>query len=214
MALSYQSSLGRYRRYLQVVQNKPLWAASLWVILSLILLIVLIVLALRPTLITISSLIGQINQQQAISKQLDDKILKVSTALKNMDAVKDQVPLLDKAIPKDTQWDDLTLDLEKIATDSGLEATSVTIEKIPLVLNEPTTTNGTPIKILVPNGVLPIRFTLTASGEYDQIRKCISEIENMSRVVMISNVIIDTNKDGGLDLTVSGQAAYLPDNIL
>ena len=67
----------------------------MWVVLSLILLIILMVLALRPTLVTISTLLGQIQQQKEISQKLDDKTLSVTTALKTLDSVKEKLPLLD-----------------------------------------------------------------------------------------------------------------------
>ena len=57
MALQYKNSLARYRKYLQVVQSQPLFVASLWVILSLLLVILLVVMAIRPTLVTSGGLV-------------------------------------------------------------------------------------------------------------------------------------------------------------
>ena len=55
--LDYRSSLLHYRRYLSVVQKRPILRASLFLILSLILLIILVATALRPTLVTIAGLL-------------------------------------------------------------------------------------------------------------------------------------------------------------
>jgi Tfp pilus assembly protein PilO len=213
MALDYKSSLSRYRRYLQLVQSRPLWAASLWVILSLVLLIVLLVLALRPTLVTISSLMGQIKQQKEISRQLEEKISKVEEALAGMDAVSEKIPLLDEMLPDTPNWSNLAADLERMATESGLVLESVTIEKIPMAPVEKTTDNNEDISRL-PAGVLPVKFIFAASGEYTQMRQMLSELENLRRVLILSSVKIDTTKDGGLRLLIKGEAGYIPEKFL
>src|SRR3989304_6607354 len=119
MALDYKSSLSRYRRYLQMVQSRPLLATSLWVILSLVLLIVLLVLALRPTLITIADLVSKINQQREISVKLDDQILAVQGALTSLQGARDQLYLLDLGLPKEAAWDELAVNLQGMASGSG-----------------------------------------------------------------------------------------------
>jgi Tfp pilus assembly protein PilO len=213
MALDYKSSLSRYRRYLQLVQARPLWTASLWVILSLILLIALVVLALRPTLVTISGLLGQIKQQKEISRQLDEKIANVEKALTRLDEVSPKIPLLDKMLPVESDWSSLAANLEKIATESGLVMESVTIDKIPLVPGEQTAEMGQ-TESQLPAGVMPVKFIFAASGEYTQIREMLSDLENLRRVSILSSVEINTNKDGSLRLVINGEAGFIPDEFL
>jgi Tfp pilus assembly protein PilO len=184
----------------------------MWVILSLILLIVLLVLALRPTLVTISGLLGQIKQQREISKKLDEKILNVQKALVELDAVSQKAPLLDEVLPKEPDWSSIATNLEKMATESGLQMESVTIDKIPLT-PEPSTGTGQ-LKSQMPRGVLPVRFIFTASGEYTRIRKMLSDLENLRRVIILSSVEIDTNKDGSLRVTINGEAGFIPERFL
>jgi Tfp pilus assembly protein PilO len=215
MALDYKSSLSRYRRYLQLVQSQPLWTASLWVILSLILLIALLVLALRPTLVTISGLVGQIKQQEEISQKLEEKMITVQKALEGLDAISPKMPLLDEVLPKQSEWDILASRLEKIATESGLQVTSIVIEKIPLAFGTPVPT-GTPVLVesRIPEGILAVKFIISASGEYTQIRKMVLDLENLRRVIVLSSVSIDTNKDGVLIVTVNGEAGFVPEDLL
>lgn len=196
------------------MQSQSLWATSLWVILSLILLIVLVIMALRPTLVTISSLVGQIKQQEEVSQKLDEKILSVRRALDEADKVKGKLYLLNNALPNDPLWEMLADELRGIATDSGLILTSIIVDKIPLAHNEPGPVGSVQAKLLVPDKVLPVKFTMTATGGYDQIMDAVAKVQKMSRVIMISTVGIELNKTNGLDLTVSGQAGYLPDMLL
>jgi len=211
MALDYKSSLSRYRRYLQSVHSQPLWAASMWVVLSLILLIILMVLALRPTLVTISTLLGQIQQQKEISQKLEDKTLSVTTALKTLDSVKEKLPLLDEALPDDANWEDLVSEVESIATGGGIVIKSITVDKIPKALVVQTDPAKQPTeKPLMPEGVIGVKFELKGSGTYEQIRNTVSAIEKMSRLVIFKEVIISLNKEGGLELTITAEVGYLP----
>ena len=217
MALDYKSSLGRYRRYLQLVQNQPLWTASMWVILSLILLIVLTVLALRPTLVTISGLFGQIKQQREMSTKLDEKILKVRKAIDEMEAVKPDLPLLEDALPEQPDWEILANDIYEIATGSGVQITAISLDKIPLSPNEGAANQQQqqqPVKSLLPQGLMSIKFTLTAKGDYLQVIDVLSKLQKMRRVLLFSNVSVDEDKSGQLNLTVSGETGFIPDKYL
>ncbi|GEM_PF-4171136 len=97
--LDYKNSLTQYRRYLTAVREQPMFAASLWLVLSLVLVIVLVSAALRPTLVTIASLLGEIGQQSEVERKLDKKIAAVTAAqavyLKN----ESRLSALDEALP-------------------------------------------------------------------------------------------------------------------
>jgi Tfp pilus assembly protein PilO len=214
MALDYKSSLTRYRTYLQMVKSQPLWTASLWVILSLILLIVLLVMALRPTLVTISGLLGQIQQQKEISTRLDNKITLVQRAITEMNSVKNNLPSLEKALPKNANWNEIATLLSQIATSSGLTTSDLIIDKIPMLPNEPIITTGQKYVPQVPLGVIPIRFSLSLTGGYTQMRKAVSDLESVGRIVMITSIEIYTDKKGNQIMDLSGKFGYLPDQFL
>lgn len=185
----------------------------MWVIMSLVLLIVLLVLALRPTLVTISGLFGQIEQQEIISARLDDKILSLRKAISEMEAVEPDLQVLSDAIPDQPNWDVLAGELYKAATESGLDITSVSIEKIPTSPIEPVS-DQIQATSLVPKGLISIRFSLSAIGTEEQITNALMMIEKMKRLALFPNVAIEEDKDGRLNLTVSGEASYIPEMYL
>jgi Tfp pilus assembly protein PilO len=204
MALDYKSSLSRYRRYLQSVQSQPMWTASMWVVLSLILMIVLVVLALRPTLVTISTLFGQIKQQTEIARKLDEKIMSVRKATDALEAVREKIPLLEEALPESPKWETLVTTLESIIAEQGMTTTSITVDKI----SQPTEAE----KSVMPAGVLPVKFLLVGNGSYEQIRGTIERVEKMGRLVLFRNIVISQNKDGSLGLALDGVVGYLPES--
>jgi len=211
MALNYKNSLSRYRRYLQVVQTRPLLATSLWVILSLILLIALLVLALRPTLVTIADLVSKISQQQEVSQRLEEKMLAVQQASTNLNNVRDKLYLLDLGLPKEAEWNELASELQGMATSSGLSLDNIVISKIPMSPDELTTSKQEKVVISTPKGILPVRFSLTAIGSYEQIRVLVEKVEKMQRVCIINRMQIDTTKEGDLKVNIQAETGYLPD---
>lgn len=209
MALDYKSSLSRYRRYLQLMQTQPLWSTSMWVIMSLILMIVLTWLALRPTLITISGLFGQINQQKELSERLDAKILAVRNALQELDSISPDLPLLQEMLPITPRWEMLTEEIYQAATNSGIGVSSITVEKIPTALVEKKPDKNS--VSLVPTGIVPIAFSVSAYGDYQQLVDFVSRIEKSKRMLLFSNTEINIDKTGRQNLNISGEAGFMPE---
>lgn len=207
MALDYKSSLGRYRRYLQTVTSQPLWGASLWVMLSLILLIILVFLALRPTLITIADLVGKIEQKNTVTKQLEARILAVSYATALLETERDRLPLLNEALPKEAEWNTLAETLSGLATSSGVTLVNVTV-------SEPTgSKTEQPVVSFLPTGVLPLRFSVTAEGEIENFKQFVNSMEKKRRILMVSTIRIETTKTGNYRMIIQGEASYLPDKL-
>jgi hypothetical protein len=214
MALNYKSSLSRYRRYLQVVQSKPLFTTTLWVILSLILLIVLIVLALRPTLITIADLLSRIKQQNQVSQRLDSKMLEVQQALAALEDTRDKLYLLDIALPKEALWNELSSNLVGLATQSGTVLENIVVNKIPLSPDELTGTKPGTVIISMPKEIIPIKFTIIAKGQPENIRSLVELVERMRRVSIVNMVQINLNKEGDYRVTIMAETGYLPEKYL
>lgn len=191
MALDYKSSLGRYRRYLETVQKQPLFRASLFVVFSLVLLIALLIWALRPTLVTISGLLGTIEQQKEIEDKLNRKIVALQQAQQAYQQLQPRLTFLDGGLPTSLDMAVWARNVEQIASGSGIELVGINVEKIEVA---GTATEG---------GLVRIGFTMTAKGQYSQFRMFVVALENMRRVVDLSDIKIDK---GGL--TVKGTIGF------
>jgi Tfp pilus assembly protein PilO len=211
MPLEYKGSLSRYRKYLQMVKNQPLVRASLWVIFSLVLTITMILSALKPTLSTIAALAGQIEQQEKISNQMDEKIRTVQTAARNLDKVRSEVPLLDQAMPVTPQWKDLANRLEMEATASGIKLTSLVISEIPVkgkyIIDKVQNTGSRKTENL-PAGVQKTIIDLDGMGNYTQLRELVSRLQKMRRLIIITNMTIDKNENNELVISLLGYAIF------
>lgn len=211
MALDYKSGLSRYRRYLQVVREQPLVRAGIWTALSLVLVIVMITMALKPTLVVIASLLGQIRQNREILAKLDDKIIKIQQAATQLDSIALRLPILDEAIPTVPDWEKWSLSIVQMASQSGVQLLSVNIGPAPiegkLEVAKPEVTD-------LPAEISGLNFTISATGDYDKLRQLVKAIENTRRLGVLSTVQFMSvkNKTGSTDLTVyiKGATVYSP----
>ncbi|MBI2008361.1 type 4a pilus biogenesis protein PilO [Candidatus Amesbacteria bacterium] len=198
MALDYKNSLTRYRRYLQVAQQQPWMRANLYVILSLALVIILLISALRPTLITIAGLLGQINQNQKIERALDEKIGVVQQAEEVLQRVEPQLEIIDEAVPSDVMWGKFAQEVGQLATGSGIRLESVVMNPIE---------GGDGGKLVMWN------FTVSGDGGYANAKKFVDELEKMRRVVVVTTVDMLKTGEGEVTLSLAGKFGFLPNNL-
>lgn len=193
--LDYKSSLVRYRRYLQASQSHPLWKASLYLILSLCLVIILVGAALRPTLVTIAGLVGDIRQQREISEKLNAKISAISRAQQELLAVSDRMMLLDQALPVEIRVGEWSQTLQDVASQSGTAITVLDIADVELSKTA--------------SGSHQMAFTLIVEGGFPGLRQFLQVIEGARRLVLLDQIrLAPAIESGRLELTVSGLLGY------
>jgi Tfp pilus assembly protein PilO len=135
--------------------------------------------------------LGQLKSQSAklatgLAAQAD-----ADAQIDNLDRLKRQydrdivpiLPLLDAALPRDKKQTEILTQLQTIASQVGLQITSVSM---PSPLGLPTGVSQT-----VKSGTvlaLPISFQL--AGSYDQLQQFTARIENLNRFTNITNLAI------------------------
>ena len=201
MALDYRSSLLHYRKYLQVVQKKPIWRETLFVTLSLILLIILVVFALRPTLVTIASLTGEIQSKREIEARLNSKIANLQTLVQSYQKIQPQIYLLDTALPIQPKFSNLGEYLQSSASASAVQVDTFNLGNINLATNSPPT-----------QGLTDIEFSLGVKGGYIQIHDFLYRLENSRRLITVDSLQITRNQTGSLVANIKGRAFFILEN--
>lgn len=208
MALNYKSSLVRYRRYLAAAEADPVWRASAFVVLSLVLILGMILFAIRPTLIIIAGLVSEIQEQRELSDKLAKKIEIVREASDVLAQQRENITLLDQALPKVPVWQEWIDDVERIALEDGVV--------IQIVTSGPVTVTGPIIPVpgalnapAAANGVIAINFTITADGDFEQVKKFTSDIENLRRLTQVSEINVTKNKEGAIVTNIVGSISYM-----
>lgn len=197
-----------------MVQEQPLWGASLWVVLTLILVIIMVVVALRPTLVTISGLLGQQKQFTELSDRMDNKIAALTEAEAAYNNLTGKFSLLDEGLPKDLNWAPWSDQLWDMASNSGVMITRLELKKLIVAGEEINPIQNTPknkeeVRVL-PTGVKTLNYLVNVTGDYSHFQEFISGIEKMRRINVISTVRIQRSDTGVLVLEVEGIVGYYP----
>lgn len=175
--LDYKSSLAQYRRYLTAVREQPVFAASLGLVLSLVLIIILVSAALRPTLVTIASLLGNIQQQSDVEKRLDKKIAEVTSAQAEYLKNESRLKVLDEALPVGQKYAAWGMRLETVASESGVKVTEWSLLE-------------------------GKDFSVSLSGDVGGLKRFLTTMENLRRLVEVKSVQLSKAKE--LTLVVKG----------
>jgi len=93
------------------------------------------------------------------------------------------LPLIDEALPRDKKQTEILSQLQSIASQVGLQITSVSM---PSPVGLPTSVSQTVVSGTVL--ALPISFQL--SGSYDQLQQFTAKIENLNRFTNVTNLAI------------------------
>jgi Tfp pilus assembly protein PilO len=160
--------------------------------------------ALRPTFLTISTLIKEIESNKQIDSQLQAKINALNEAQKKLSLLENR-DLVNVALPQDTELNQLLYQLEYLVTAQGLTVRNLSLD--PVVINGIPKTNE-------------ITFSIGATGNLGNINLLLSSLEDLKRIITIDNAVITktkvenaTNEQaalGDINVNITGRAYFQP----
>jgi len=153
--------------------------------------------AIKPTAVTISGLVKEIEDQRLVAEKLQQKINDLGTARKEYLTIKTDLPLVDQALPPESQTILLARQLEALTrrtavTINGLSFGQAAIKQ---VKTEPE--------------LQTIDFNLTVTGEYQNLKSFLQSLESLTRMTSMDGFGFQ-KKSEDLILHLTGQAYYLP----
>lgn len=162
-----------------------------------------LIVAIRPTLVTIAKLNKEIKDKTEANQQLQKKIDAIIIAQDIYTRNSDNLVLLDEAFPEKSEFPRLAYFFEQVATASGVTFKSLTFERI----------GGVTQKGQLPSllSSLPLNFSIAASGDYLKLKDFLKELESSRRILKITEASFSRIKKGEefeLQLSVSGQASF------
>lgn len=187
----------RYQRYFLNImlfyKKRADLQAFLEILLSLGATALFILLALRPTLITISSLLREIEEKEATIATMDQKIQNLTTAQSRYNQDSARIALLDTAIPTKVSPAEFLRQIEGVANKNSVALVGVTVGEIILLGPEGTKIIDEELKAL-PAGAESFNVTIVASGDYPNLALFIQDIENLRRPVFVDSFSINTGR--------------------
>ena len=178
----------RTMRELQQFYQKPIAKVSVELLATLIVVIVLAFFAIRPTLLTMSQLLKDIDDRKKTGDSLSKKIATLSTLSAEYPTMRREVSLLDVAIPNTPNFDGFMRRLEKIAANNNLIIESIQATQLP---KETATNTGANTAFQITSFSISINF----KGEYAKVRNTLNDLMTMDRYATLNSLTFNAKRD-------------------
>lgn len=201
MAFNWQTEFHRYRRYfVNVGQFYRQKKARVYteIVLSILTTAFFLFFAIKPTLVTITSLIKEIKDKKVVAQKLEDKINSLNVAQGEYFTVQGDLYLVEQALPKDSQISVLLKQLEVLASRAGVSLEAVQYSSVSL---KGDTDESKP---------LTVDFKIALGGNYQDLKNFLLSLNNLRRIIHLDGFAFKTRKaEEGLILSVSAKAFFL-----
>jgi hypothetical protein len=191
---------------LQRFYQKPVAKVSLELFLSILTVLFFALFAIRPTLLTMSDLIKEIEDKEKLDKQLSQKIASLSSVQPLYLQLQDQLLILDESIPSQPQLIYSLKIIEKIASELHLVIANINVAEIP---KENTDQNSEISSTSFERIDVPL--TISIYGDYPSIRQFVESLKDYRRSFIIDTVIFTTKELRGtrkLEARITISAPY------
>lgn len=204
----------RYGQDLRRYYRMPAVQVSLTLVLSLFVMAIFIVFALRPTIVTIVTLKKTIAESEKIRQQLSVKMTNLQKASVQFELLKPILPMLNTTIPNNgAEYLPLTTAIEILARQTGTQLESESLG--------PTLLFSRIISPFIPSkdqSVVELPFTARVIGSYPNISAFLTKLLSMERIIIIESVTItreigSKEENTNVALNISGSAYYLADKV-
>lgn len=205
-------STQRYAQDLRKYYRMPAVQVSLALVLSVFVMSIFIVFALRPTILSIVTLQKTIKESEKTLAQLDTKVKSLQVASNQLELLKPALPVVNASIPNEgALYSPLTQALEVLAVQTNVKIESETLG--PTLLFSRVLS---PFKPAKEQSVVALSFTARATGNYPSINDFLTKLLSMERIVSLESVTItrevgNKTTSAGVSLNISGSAYYLAD---
>ena len=186
--------------------------AYLELLLSIATIGVFALMALRPTVLTISNLLTEINTKEETSKQMDQKIQNLQTAQSILSQQKNNIAILASAVPTSPDLASYVRQIEGVAKKDNVSTQDLGSQDVTLV-GAPTTpaTAAQDQRKPLPSDANGVNIVMSVSGDYAGVSSFLADIELLRRPLFFDSVSFTTSQIDNvksLFLTVSGRAPY------
>lgn len=185
-------------RFYQSLAKDPLARMSVEFIATVFFIVVLFIVAIRPSFVTISKIQNSLDLLNTFNSSLLTKIdtLKKLTILYQNN--KQKFDLLDTAIPQQPDFSVLEKQIRYLVNQNNFEILSLTFTQIPLIGSVDNDIKNT--DSLAKDASNTITFNLAASGDYESIKNFISQLQTLNRLVTIQNFTISQSMTNANEL--------------
>jgi hypothetical protein len=214
MALGWRGSYTRYKEFFlnitELYKKRADLRAFLEIILSLSTVIVLLLFALKPTVLTIIDLLQQIEEKQSTLSALTQKVADLQVAGNLLQRNQGFIPNINVAVPSRPNPNTLSEQALGLAAKNSASILGVSINQITLMGLD--TGKGVPGIKPLPANAKEMSFSISVRGAFSNLAAFIRDFENLRMMTKIDSLGITSSvTDKGLVIVaiISGRAPYL-----
>lgn len=215
MALGWRGQYNRYREFFLNVANFYKQRADLRVFLEIILslstVIIFLVFALKPTALTIISLLKEISGKKETIASLNQKLADLNKANTVFDQNQTAIPDIETAVATSPQPDLIVQQIEGLAVKNSVDILGASIGQVTIIGTAPVKKSSSDVKPL-PGGAKEMAISLNVRGNYSNLLSFLKDFENLRIVTKIDTIAITsstTDKGQTIVAIISGRVPYL-----
>lgn len=215
MAIGWRNQYTRYREYFLNIVNlykqKADLRAFLEIILSLSTIIIFVIFALKPTILTIISLVREIDEKKKIVLALTQKVTDLGTAGEVYVENQDSIPMINSAISTAPSPEDISKQILAIAAKNSTEVMGISIGQVTLIGNQESRNVSFEFKPL-PENVNEMPFSVSVRGNYSDLLGFSKDFENSripSRIDILGINSNNTDTEQVIVAIISGRIPFL-----
>ena len=212
MAIINNERYAKYYHKLGAIYERPEIKASLEVIFSVFMVVVLIFAAIRPTLTNLAALQKRITDKESINTKADKKIGQLFAAQEQLTEFSSSIGLFDNAVPSKLSYTDMLGRIELLAGENNLSIESLSAPGTRL-FGEGKAVGEWSTRLLKPDneGMVAVPVDFQVSGRPNQIKNFLVQLESLDRLITIKsvNLIKEVNSTRGSEkIRASGQINF------
>jgi len=219
MAAAWRKSYRRYKSFFLDIYNiykrRPDVKMFLEIILSLVTIGAFAAFALRPTALTITQLLEEIEAKEETIEKMDTKIRNLQTAQSVYNQELARLALLDQAVPENPTPEIFVRQIEGLASTRGVRVLGMSIGEIVLVGKTEGKKKSSGKNTPLPKNAEEVSFSASIQGDYQQLDTFFNDLNNLRRPLKIDSVNFnsaETEEGQTLVLVIQGRIPYLDQN--
>lgn len=169
--------------------EQPVARVSFELFITIMVIMFFAVFAIRPTLLTMSDLIKEIQDKRSLDQSLTQKVAALSTAQTEYLNLQSRLSILDRAIPPEPELVTALKILEKLASENQIAILTIGTGKLP---QQRPTSASTPT---TPPTRQNLTFIISIVGDYASIRNFISSLQSTQRMIIVESIIFTINQE-------------------
>lgn len=192
---------GRYFNYIKPFTKIPIVKTYGSTIFTLLMIIVFIFFAIKPTIETITVLQKKLENYNEILQKIEQKANDLSEGKKNYDNLAESTKIkIQSAIPDSADIKSVIQNIEQITTRHDASISAIQIQPIILAARDENQL-GT---------ISEVEFTVNIEGLYQSLVAILQDLRLSSRVFSIESLTVNKLSEGsGLILSITGKAYYI-----